>query len=213
MEEMTQRQHKILTDLHRSLYVDHGLNCAYIEKYYAAGPANAQNEDGDTMLHLLAKLCVKRTPFYAFDTDFLKYNPDPFIKNKEHLTPRMILSLYEHTQSSEEIEFLKAYENACLQKQIADMQKTAEQDRIQRDKLIKGLSSLQQQITDMQEKAEANRDQREKLVEGLYSLALSVESISNKKDNLSTMDRASYHFNNMRLAAINELRRRNLKMR
>ena len=71
---------------------------------------NAQDKCGDTLLHKLAKTAF--IPTYL--GNILKRNPNPFIENKDGMTPRM-LAVW--VSNSEQASFLAAYEASYKEKQ------------------------------------------------------------------------------------------------
>lgn len=71
---------------------------------------NAQNEYGNTLLHVLAY-----TQFVPNGiANVLKRYPDPFIENQSGMTPRMLAEWHKHTSQAA---FLAAYEASYAEKQ------------------------------------------------------------------------------------------------
>lgn len=83
---------------------------SYFKKLPEKLDINAQDQCGDTLLHKLAK-----TAFVpVFLSNILKRNPNPFIENKDGMTPRM-LAVW--ASNSEQASFLAAYEASYREKQ------------------------------------------------------------------------------------------------
>ena len=82
----------------------------YFKKLPEKLDINAQDQCGDTLLHKLAK-----TAFVpVFLSNILKRNPNPFIENKDGMTPRM-LAVW--ASNPEQASFLAAYEASYREKQ------------------------------------------------------------------------------------------------
>ena len=73
---------------------------------------NAQNKQGNTLLHLLVS--TRFVPNEIGVANIFKHHPDPFIENKNGMTPRMLAVWLGH---SSQAAFLAAYETSYAERQ------------------------------------------------------------------------------------------------
>lgn len=106
----------------------------YFKKLPEKLDINAQDKCGDTLLHKLAKTAF--VPAYL--GNILKRNPNPFVENKDGMTPRM-LAVW--ASNPEQASFLAAYEESYRAKQ-------AQYQAIQQAEAISALATMMMVVAD-----------------------------------------------------------------
>lgn len=114
---------------------------SYFKKLPEKLDINAQDQCGDTLLHKLAKTAF--VPIYL--GNILKRNPNPFIENKDGMTPRM-LAVW--ASNPEQASFLAAYEASYREKQ-------SKYQTIQNVKAISALATMLSIIADQSARSSA----------------------------------------------------------